>query len=242
MEPRKTPQSAEVTDNTDEVLLPQNLRGKEAAGIEKQLEAVARTFLDADTIPKVLPLVRDPAGVEKKLRILYPDGRVPAAGLSEFATKGNLVYEGNVFSIYFRTKDYEERLISFVRTPDGMKVDWESYAGWSDMPWEKFIAEKTQKPVLFRTMLKKDEYYNFAFADEEKWQCYQMTSPDGLHTLYGYVRKDSPTALKLLTDGENRPVPVTVELRFQGSDNSRNQVIIDDVVEQGWVTGLEKAR
>ena len=50
------------------------------------------------------------------------------------------------------TKDSARRIgkvLSFVRNPEGIKINWESWVGGSEMPWEEFPADaETGNQVL----------------------------------------------------------------------------------------------
>ncbi|WAC18754.1 hypothetical protein OVA24_16110 [Luteolibacter sp. SL250] len=216
--------------------LPQEMNRSEAE-LTAELEPLTRGFLQADTVEKLLPFVRDADKVEGKIRAWYPDGKVPAPGMSAFNTKNTLAYRGRLISVSVRTEDFEEKQIAFLRGDDGLKVDWESFVAWSEMPWPRFISEKPEQPVLFRVALKTLEYYNFGFADDRKWQSYELRSPDREHVLYGYVRRDSSL------DGRVRPLDgkstrlVTVKLKYLPGDVKRNQVVIEELVSDGWVEG-----
>ena len=224
------PPAAEVID------LPQEMSRNET-DLTAELEPLARGFLEADTVEKLLPFVRDAGTVGEKIRAWYPDGKVPAPGMSAFNTKNSLAYRGRLISVTVRTEDFEEKQIAFLRGDDGLKVDWESFVGWSEMPWAGFVAEKPERSVLFRVALKTLEYYNFGFGDEKKWQSYELRSPDREHVLYGYVRRDSTLNDKLRPlDGKSTRL-VTVQLKYLPGEEKRNQVIIEDLVSDGWVEG-----
>lgn len=220
----------------DPIELPQEMNRSEAE-LVKELEPLAKGFLEAETVDALLPFVRDSARLTEKIRNYYPDNKVPAPGMGAFNTHGTLAYRGQLASLSIRTKDFEEKQIAFLRTEDGMKIDWESFVAWSEMPWKQFIAERPTQPVLFRASLKMLDYYNFEFSDEKKWQSYELRSPDGENVLYGYVKRDSAL------DGKLRPFDlkttklVTVKLKFPPNDSAKNQVIIDDMVMDGWVEG-----
>lgn len=227
--PVAAPRSApEVTD------LPQEMNRSESE-ITAELEPLTRGFLEADTVAKLLPFVRDAGRVGEKIRAWYPDGKVPAPGMSAFNTSNALAYRGRLISLSVRTNDFEEKQIAFIRGQDGLKIDWESYVAWSEMPWQRFISEKPERPVLFRVTLKMLEYYNFGFGDERKWQSYELRSPDREHVLYGYVRQDSPLNDKLRPlDGKSSRM-VTVKLKYIPGEEKRNQVVIDGLISDGWV-------
>jgi len=208
--------------------------------LTKELEPLAKAFLEADTVEKMLPLVREPGRLDERIRSYYPGGKVSAPGMSAFNTSGTIAYRGKLASVSVRTGDFAERQIAFVRSVGGMKIDWESFVGWSEMPWKQFIEGKVTRPVLFRASLKLLDYYNFSFADENRWQCYELRSPNGEHVLYGYVQKES------LLDSRLRPMEatssrmVTLKLRFPTEDSSKNQVIIDSMIADGWLEGLDQ--
>ncbi|RYD38772.1 MAG: hypothetical protein EOP87_00855 [Verrucomicrobiaceae bacterium] len=223
----------------EQIELPREMDRSETELI-KELEPLARGFLEADTVAKLLPFVRDSGRLEEKIRAYYPDGKVPAPGMSAFNTRSAIAYRGKLASVSVRTGDFMERQIAFLRMDDGMKIDWESFVGWSEMPWQRFIEEKPERPVLFRVGLKMQDYYNFSFADEKKWQSYEIRFPDGEHILYGYVRRDSPLDVKLRPLDAKSSRLVMVRLKFPPGGTKRNQVIIEEMPADGWVEGAGK--
>jgi hypothetical protein len=227
--PAAAPQPApEVID------FPQEMNRRESE-LTAELEPLTRGFLEADTVGKLLPFVRDAGRVGEKIRAWYPDGKVPAPGMSAFNTKNALAYRGRLVSLSVRTNDFEEKQIAFIRGDDGLKIDWESYVAWSEMPWQRFISEKPERPVLFRVALKTLEYYNFGFGDEKKWQSYELRSPDREQVLYGYVRRDSPLNDKLRPLDSNSSRMVTVKLKYIPGEATGNQVVIEEMISDGWV-------
>ena len=205
----------------------------------RELEPLAKKFLEATSVEELLPLVRDAKRVEPKIRAFHPDGKIAAPGLSQFNSQDRIAYRGKLASVTVRTRDFAMKQLAFLRTGDGLKLDWESYAGWSEMPWKEFIAEKTDRPVLFRVVARRGDYYNFGFADDSKWQCYDMRSPDGEHVLYGYVKKDSALDVKMRPADPKAVTYMTLKLRFLPGETSKNQVVIEDYVADGWVEGAE---
>src|SRR5690606_20505194 len=134
-----------------------------------------------------------------------------------------------------RTRDHEMRHVAFADGPDGVKVDWESWAGWSDMPWEEFIATRPQEPRVFRVSLRQVEYYNFDFTDDIEWQSYSLTSPDGEHVLYGYAPRESVLNQRLKPAEVSTVSAVMVAIKFPATETPRNQVLITDLISDGWV-------
>lgn len=205
------------------------------ASILAEIEPLARKFLEATTVADLLPLVRNPAVVADRMKAFYSDGKVAAAGMAKFNSGGVTSTRGGFRSLIVTTGDQLEKQIAFVETPQGMKVDWESWVGWSDISWEKFMAERPATGHVFRVMLSPVEYYNFGFSDEEKWQSYRMESPNREHALYGYVERGSKVAERI------RPAPgvtnmgLIVSLKYPVGATLSGQVEIERFVNEGWV-------
>jgi hypothetical protein len=203
-------------------------------------EPIARKFLEATRVEDILPIIRNPKVSEPRIRKFHADGKIEAAGLSEFNTDMQPVRHGKILSVQVRTRDFSEKMLSFVETPEGIRVDWESWVGWSETSWQDFLASRTTSPCLFRLTLSPVDYFNFTFTDEVKWQSYYLTSVDGEHAVYGYVERGSDLSAKLHPPPEVRKMPMTLALRFPEHPSSANQVLIDRLVADGWVIETEE--
>ncbi|HVJ46148.1 MAG TPA: hypothetical protein VM511_07170 [Luteolibacter sp.] len=202
-----------------------------------ELEPIARTFLEAKSIDEMLPVVRDRARVEPKMKAFYKAG-VTAPGMSQFNAGGSVAFRGKLAAVSVRTGDFEIKQLAFIRTPEGLKIDWESYVGWSEMEWRDFTAKHPEKPVLFRARLLPVDYYNFAFSSDVEWRSYQLSSPDGETIVYGYAKVGSEIDNKLRPEDPTSVSLVTVKLKYPVGEKQRNQVLIDSVVTDGWVEGM----
>ena len=198
-------------------------------------EPMAEKFLTATTVEEILPLVRHPEVTEARMRAFYPEGKVEPAGMAQFNTGGGISLRGNLASVGVRTDDFEERSLAFIDGPDGLEVDWESWVGWSELPWEEFREAKPTDPKLFRVTVSPIEYYNFAFTDDAKWQSYRLTSPDKEHAIYGYVEKGSVLEQRVRPPGDSKSATAILELKFPEDARSDNQVEIIRYVAEGWV-------
>jgi hypothetical protein len=200
-----------------------------------ELTPLAEKFLTATSVDQCLPLIRNPETVAARMRAYYPSGVIPALGMSEFNTRGGLAMLEGMVSAGVRTRDQNEKTMAFVATGAGFKIDWESWVGWSELSWEKFRETKPVQASRFRVNVYATEYYNFAFADDLKWQSYRLDSPDGTHTIYGYVEKGSELARSLHLDQDTKMSPMILALKFPTDSESRDQVEIVQVVTDGWV-------
>ena len=225
-------------EEEEPVDLPEVMKRSETEFFD-EARPLARKFLEARTIAEMLPLVRNPEEVEPKMKRQYPDGVIDAPGMSPAENREPVNYRGKFASMAVRTRDQEVKQLAFTDTPDGLKIDWESYVGWSDMTWEEFLKTKPTKPQIFRVMLKRAEYYNFNFANDVEWQSYRLVSPDGEHLLYGYVKRDSPVNRQVKPDDKKSELAMTLSLKFRPGETSRNQVVIDRCIDDGWVKGID---
>jgi hypothetical protein len=198
-------------------------------------EPLAKQFLEAKTVNELLPIVRSPKVAEARMKEFYEGGRIQPVGLLKFNVNEEITAKGDQMSISVLTRDQGEKYICFVTTPDGLKVDWESWVGWSDIPWQKFLSTKPTTGHTFRVIVSPVDYYNFGFSDESKWQSYRLESPDMEHGLYGYVARDSEFSKSLRLDADQQAANFTLSLKFPPNSNSNSQVEIERLICEGWV-------
>ncbi len=200
-----------------------------------EMEPLATQFLCAKSVSEILPLVRDPKTAEPRMMAFYAQGKIEPLGMSKFNPNNNLVSKGKLKSLSIITGEQVEKIIVFIDTPEGLKVDWESFVGWSATHWPDFLNSKTSTAQVFRVTLSTVDYYNFSFTDDSKWQSYHLASSDGEHSVYGYVEKNSLIDKRIKPNGEIRKVQLILSLKFPEGMKSDNQVLIDRCIAEGWV-------
>ncbi len=221
------------------VELPKVMKRSEAEFL-KEAEPVAKQFMEAETIDGLLPVVRDAKRVEPKIRAYYPDGKIPLIKMQKFNSSGRVSYKDSMAAVSVLTGDYENKQLAFIDGADGLKIDWESWVGWSEMPWDVLMKEKPVEPKLLRVMLRWVDYYNFGFSDENEWRSYRLSSPDGEHMLYGYVARNSLLDQRLRPAEQGATVAATIRVRYRENEQSPQQVVIEEHVADGWVIGEAK--
>lgn len=142
--------------------------------------------------------------------------------------------------------------VAFFRT-DGegaWKIDFDAFARHSEVGIGDFIGGAADAGT-FRVMAATDTYYNGAYADDERWSCYCLTSPDHDAVVYAYCRRDSPQgeAMYALEDlalrrgqdegtqlapGDAASFRVTLDLKRMPGSIGR-QVEIVSVVAADWM-------
>ncbi len=205
------------------------------AAILAEAEPLAREFLEAKTVAQLLPLVRHPEVTELRMREVYPAGKIEAPGLSKFNSSEGISVRKPFVSLMVRTREQLEKPLAFIETPQGLKIDWESWEGWSAMSWEKFLSTKPRTAQVFRVTLSAVNYYNFNFSDDSKWQSYRLISPDEQHSLYGYVEKGSALDQKISPTEEVKAAPLMLSIKYPTEVVSDSQVEIEGFVAEGWV-------
>jgi hypothetical protein len=227
-----------VPSNQPETPLPTNTRRTDAAFLA-EAEPLTRKFLEACRIEDLLPLVRNPSVAEARMRRHYSAGEIAAPGMVAFNTASEILRTGTTSILKSRTRSHDEIALAYVETPQGIKIDWESWVGWSDMSWQQFLTTKPTAGQVFRLVLCPTDYYNFAFANDNKWQAYRLTSPDGGNLLYGYAERGSVMNSKLRPSLDNQQTPLMLALKFPENATSNNQVLIEKIVAEGWVLESE---
>ena len=199
-----------------------------------EAETLAKKFFAARTIAELLPVVRNPDQAQARMRQAYPDGVVVPPGMVAFNPDKTVSRDGAVVRVAVRTGAFELRGLDLVETPAGLKIDWESWVGWSALGWAEFLATKPTTPQTFRAVVRAVDYFNFAFIDDKKWRSFRLESPTGEHWLYGYVERDSAVDRKIQLHPDLKQAALILTLRFP-ERTPTNQVLIDAVVSEGWV-------
>ena len=226
---------AHAAADTGEAELPAIMK-RSMPSILAETEPLARKFLEAKTIDELLPLLRKPERAKPRLQREFPQGRIDPPGLAQFNITGSPTFGDSFTIIAIRTRNFESRQLTFVQTPEGLKIDWESWAGWSEMSWSALLAALPTEATVFRVIVKRVDYYNFGFSDETQWQSYRLESLDGEHMIFGYVQRGSPDEAKIHLSSEVDQAPMILKIRFPARvAASNNQVVVDDVIATGWL-------
>ncbi len=219
---------------------PQAVEGERSATREKNLmlevEAVVKGFLAAGNEEEILKFVRDPERTAPKLKAWLAARDYSAPGFREMvgddiAPTG----EGDLLTVTVRTGDFEARQIVLLESEGSLKVDWESWVGWSEMSWRDFKEKRPPGGSWFRVVLSDVEYYNFDFTDEDAWTSYRLNSPDGSESLFGYVPRNGEIARKIPPFEKGASIRLLVRLKYPEGARSENQVLIDAVSGHEWV-------
>lgn len=216
-----------------------------------------KQYLAAKSWQEKLPFVYQSAQARPLMEEYYG-----SQGLADPVLRGKIsatemtIGRHNVLTLSFVSGDRLDRVVhaSFWRTTDGLRLDWESFVGFSGKSMGAFRANRSTQPTVFRVLALPDDYYNFEFADPKKYLCLRLYSPGGDDYMHGYCARDSTEGRKLveiLGDYFNpqsavasrnalRPrasghLPITINLAFPENAQSDRCVKIEKIISPWWL-------
>ncbi|MGE4606966.1 MAG: hypothetical protein AAEJ52_09520 [Myxococcota bacterium] len=202
---------------------------------------VAKKFTEAKTVPERLKWVRTPQQVRPALEEFFTVGpgateqvaQLKPMPLARTADHSFLRFQA-------RMNDGTNRLLCVVITGDeGAKVDFESYARHGSESWTDLLSGKATEAEAVRVFVKPGIYYNYAFADEQKWSSFVVTSPDVEKPLYFYAARESETAKHLAQLTARRPMRAILAIRSVKGSFKNRQFEVKQLVGRGWIVGKE---
>lgn len=169
------------------------LKGDEP--VTKEAREVMENYFKASSWRERLPWVFQPERAEERMREFY-EGRGQSEPVVGALIGAGMLAAGDAKVIHLRfdcasRPDFGLRA-NFHRNKSGkLLLDWESWVTWSEMSWDQLKKERPQKQTLLRAVASESDYYNFEFSEKWRWLAVKLSSPDGLHSLTGYVRRDT---------------------------------------------------
>lgn len=206
--------------------------------VEQDLAPVIDKFLSAKTIDEATQWVLNPERTELRMKNFYSDGYQPAGfrGVTQGGQGEHVMRDNRWARVGVEIGSFSTALIWLAQDPSGeWKVDWESWAGWSEMSWDEIIDKKPTEAIQVRALVSSVDYYNYDFSDESAWTSYALRQTTDGRPIYGYIKRGSPgdTQLGLHENTRNRQFILVIKL----PENARasNQVEILKVTNEGWL-------
>lgn len=142
--------------------------------------------------------------------------------------------------------DGSQREVNVVLDHGKHLVDWPSYVAWSTMGWKQFMSERPVSIQVFRVLADETTRFDNAFTDAQSLLCVRLLDPSDKSSppIFAYVDKHSTVGTELdfhLRENREKPLPLTLRLRFPDDPMTNDQVWIDSVVTAGWITRDLKA-
>ena len=232
----------EAEEKAPELIAREALSELERDALDKAKETFAAAgvvigkFLNAPTYKERLEFVRDRKRVEPLMKEFYsrnPDGPIQFREPEEGWRMSP--YESFLITTVI-TQDFKRIATAVELQKDGkFLVDWESFVGYSEIPWDQMQEKKPTKPFLVRVRASIGDYYNYGFTDDA-WACVQLQDKTHEHTIYGYVDLEDEVLDDLKSMMTLRGAThLTLKLVHAGEGKGKNQFLIKEAVAKGWV-------
>ena len=219
---------------------------EEAAEIEKakahydEMEVMVAKFLAADSIEERAKYIRDVDRVLPLMRDYYQRNPLEKLVFKDIPEYHVVSLENYAFvALNVGLEGGGAKPLLLEDSPEGLKIDWESFVCYQPMELERFSEERIVEPVELRAYVERDQFYAYDFADESKFACYRLTFRDSDVDLFGYVERgtkleeefrklfppDAPLGLKN---------PLILSVSFLPGSRAPRSVKINDLHSRLW--------
>lgn len=205
--------------------------------VEDEIQPVYEAFMNAQTPEEMARWVRHPELTLPRIKKFYGQQFAPV-GFSSINWGDEPTRVGVAIKARVQDADYTQREIYAIKE-DTWKIDWESWAGWSELSWEEIKQQQPAEPVLFRVVVSDVSYYNFSFSDESAWSSYRIESQDGEQTLFAYVPRASELDSRMKSHEGIEKRPMILKIRYPENAVSDNQVEVVEIVTTGWLAPVD---
>lgn len=216
-----------------------------------------KQYREAKQWKEKLPLVYQSGQAQPLMEEFYGSQGLADPAVSGLISASNMkIGNRNVLALTYSSGDRLNRVVhvNFWRAADGLRLDWESFVGFSGKGMGSFRASQCAVPTVFRVLAMPDDYYNFEFSDSKKYLCLRLYSPNGGDYLHGYCARDSADGKKVvqilgdslnansamasgngLRSQVNGHFPITVQIAFPEKAQSDRCVMIEKFVSPWWL-------
>lgn len=234
---------------------------KDSAKMMRELPKVQEARRVLDLLSKVsyvagkLEYVIEKPGIELRMKDYYETRglKEPAAGDQVADVELQLAGERYLDVVYANGAQPSGTIrASFVRDERGMvRLDWESFVGYSAMGMREFRDKKPDVPAIMRVYASVDDYYNYEFSDPKKFLSVRLRNPDGSEAVNGFCEQggrvaSAITARLATSSGESAPkgeagaakrvwAPVVVKVRFPSNPQSDHCVELMELMHGQWL-------
>jgi len=231
-----------IRTETTKAVVKEEREEQEAAALIDRINTAVREFIDATSAERLVPLVRHPERVVPLMRQYYADkpveqGRFKSIRMLQPVTLDN---RANFWMANVALDDGEiHSLVLEIGESGEPRVDWETFVCHQPMRWDDFVRQRPSGASFdFRVYLEKDNFYNYEFADGERWACFRLTALGSEETVFGYAAVESNVARELLRQLERHGterVSLLLRLTIPEGLQSRNGVVIEKLLCPRWL-------
>lgn len=199
-----------------------------------------RSLVGARTVAEILPWIFDADTLEPTVRAYYAQN--PLTPLSDALVEHQ--YSGVIPSTGGKAHIFNVMAASHPRgfpvsaefTPQGYRIDWQSYIQWRDGWLRRFLDTKSTDPLTLFVVLRRTHYFNDDVPKLEDKLAFKVTSAvPGDEGAVAFVDKNSAVGRSLAEVYEWRTMyfPV-VELQWVPSGKQGRYVRLNRIVRPTW--------
>ncbi|MES2709161.1 MAG: hypothetical protein V4726_21375 [Verrucomicrobiota bacterium] len=209
-----------------------------AAEFRDKVWKVVTQFCNAQNPRELLPVIRDPERVGPLISEYYGRGGhtwYPVT-VGEVLDPSEFETDKNWTAFKLPLPDFRARSMAVEETPQGFKVDWESFVAYSEISWKELREKRPKSPVLLRAIIRLTEYYNLDFPSDETHRCFQLNDEGRENVIYGYVKRGSKIEARMQELMLNAlDVHAIIRVAYPAHSTANNQVEITEMVAKGWI-------
>ena len=212
------------------------------------IRAVVDRFFAADTVEALTAASYQRPGTSARIANYYRNQPITPrqVAISDNMADPIKLEENSYVLCNVKLDGYLNRKVAVFLTKSGdAAVDWDYYTYWAEIPWSDFLKTGSEKSGEYRVRLDPDTskaYYNFAYADQLKWLCYELIDPQKEQKCFGYCTPEDAAFPKINAairrareaTGQEQ-TDVILRIKFEPEGQKNNQVRILDLVQEGWV-------
>jgi hypothetical protein len=215
------------------------LAQREAEDLVERINRAVAAFTAAASIEEMIKLVRHPDRVRPLMQEYYATNPISPSRLQQLRlVPQNLSSRTNFWIAIFRSDAGENQVVVEVLADGAVKIDWETHVGYQPLDWDRYALERPEGTHDFRVHAFRDDFHTDEFRDPAQWLCLRLTAPGAEESLFGYAKRDGPTAarlLEVLAQAGGTGASILLRLTLPPDLKSPKGVVIEQLVSPYWV-------
>ena len=228
--------NGELTDDAAQV--------RQLLGALPDALAVTTSYLTANNLEDILPLVRNPGDVATAIASTWQPLATPPGWAATNAEQWVVEHKNGraVGKLVVRRPDHRPFHAFFIHQPDGAIVlDWEATTGHGTATFDE-LAAGTGDATIVRGLLTSADFHTTAFPEAD-WRAFRLRSPDRQETIWVYAKRGGSADLaiannlplgEILDSRNDHAATVTLDPPPPGA--RPGQWILREMLHIGWVS------
>jgi hypothetical protein len=203
-------------------------------------EAALKAFLSAPDWRSRAKHVLHAERLLKKMEAYHadvPDGPTTVLSLSVIDTsQDDAGKKAHLFTCLVGTEAYPKGFpVVTVQTPEGWKVDWESFVEFRDDHFRRFAAGEGSDAGAFHLFVRNTHYFGAPFPGGDKLTAFRVDPPMPERDQYAFVPTGSDLH-KTLADATEwgHPLPLVLELSRKKHADGKTHLEITSILAPNW--------